>query len=193
MSKNRVLTPTELELWHRVTADVRPINPIEQNVERQSEQQPKSPKRSTVKIKNGKISATPRPKDRSVKPVIRSKNLALDPTGPVDMDRKNWERLKRGQLGIERKLDLHGQTQSEAHAALNRFLAMASATGLRCVLVVTGKGGAEGKGILRQMVPRWLAEADNRDKILTYCSAQPRHGGNGALYVLLRRSRSGRR
>lgn len=92
-------------------------------------------------------------------------------------------------MTIERTLDLHGRTQTEAHLALDRFLAMAVAANLRCVLVVTGKGGTAGRGVLRQMVPRWLAEARHRRTVLTYCPAQPRHGGEGALYVLLRRGR----
>jgi DNA-nicking Smr family endonuclease len=69
---------------------------------------------------------------------------------------------------------------------------MAYAAGLRCVLVVTGKGGGEGRGVLRQMVPRWLGEASHRQYVLTFCPAQPRHGGDGALYVLLKRRRDGK-
>ncbi|MGI9437023.1 MAG: Smr/MutS family protein [Geminicoccaceae bacterium] len=117
---------------------------------------------------------------------------ALDPSRPVDIDRRSWERLKRGQITIESRLDLHGRTQGEAHAALDRFLSAAAARGERCVLVVTGKGDPERGGVLRQMVPRWLGEKANRDTVLTYSPAQPRHGGNGALYILIKRRRDHR-
>lgn len=107
----------------------------------------------------------------------------------MNTDRRTFERLKRGKIAIERRLDLHGQTQLEAHDALDRFLVAAAARGLRCILIVTGKG-VDGNGVLRQMMPRWLAEQGNREKIITYCTAQPQHGGVGALYVLLKRRRA---
>jgi DNA-nicking Smr family endonuclease len=113
---------------------------------------------------------------------------ALDPHRPVGLDRRTWLRLKRGQVSIEQTLDLHGRTQDEAHLALGRFLAGARATGCRSVLVVTGKG-LESGGTLRHMVPRWLNEGATREHIVAFCPAQARHGGTGALYVLLRRRR----
>ena len=70
----------------------------------------------------------------------RRASAALDPHRPVSLDRRTWQRLKRGQLSIEQDLDLHGRTQDEAHRALGDFLAAAQAAGCRCVLVVTGKG-----------------------------------------------------
>ena len=115
-------------------------------------------------------------------------SAALDPHRPVGLDRRTWLRLKRGQVAIEQTLDLHGRTQDEAHGALARFLAAAQAAGCRCVLVVTGKGLGSG-GTLRHMVPRWLNEGANREHIVAFCPAQARHGGAGALYVLLRRQR----
>ncbi|MGH6913774.1 MAG: Smr/MutS family protein, partial [Geminicoccales bacterium] len=111
-----------------------------------------------------------------------------DPHRPIGLDRRTWLRLKRGQVAIEQTLDLHGRTQAEAHGALGRFLAAAEAAGCRCVLVVTGKGMESG-GTLRHMVPRWLNEGGNRERIVAFSPAQVRHGGAGALYVLLRRRR----
>ncbi|HEX7970035.1 MAG TPA: Smr/MutS family protein, partial [Stellaceae bacterium] len=102
---------------------------------------------------------------------------------------RNAERLRRGELGIEARLDLHGMTQEEAHRALDDFLACAQHAGRRCVLVITGKGGAGRGGILRSAVPRWLNEAPNRARLLAFAAAQPKHGGAGALYLLLRRRR----
>ena len=185
-SGRRRLSKGELDLWRRATADVRPLtddHPPEKT-------EPEAPKSAEGKKQ------PPAPKTMNhdaARQLAPKAPRALDPKGPVNIDRRNWERLKRGQMPIERTLDLHGKTQTEAHDSLIRFLTMASATGLRCVLVVTGKGGAEGRGVLRRVVPRWLGELGNREKVLTYCPAQPRHGGDGALYVLLRRRRDGRR
>jgi DNA-nicking Smr family endonuclease len=102
------------------------------------------------------------------------------------LDRRSAQRLKRGQTAIEARLDLHGMTQAEAHRALLAFIARARGDGLRAVLVITGKGG---EGVLRASVPRWLAEPRVRAMILAIEEAQPRHGGAGAKYVLLRKKR----
>jgi DNA-nicking Smr family endonuclease len=114
--------------------------------------------------------------------------LALDHFSGVD--RANAERLKRGLHQIEARLDLHGSTQAEAHHALAAFIHSSSEAGRRCVLVITGRGlGPSGPGVLKSAVPRWLEEVGLRRKILAIAPAQPRHGGAGALYVLLRRCR----
>lgn len=188
MSSKRPLSQGELDLWRRATADVQPLTDIPKG-----DIPAKALARPTHKDTAFHKKVTRSPGIATTKPAPPAPQRALDPTGPVDIDRRNWERLKRGQIPIERTLDLHGRTQTEAHAALNRFLMMASAAALRCVLVVTGKGGPDGRGVLRQMVPRWLAEPNHRQNVLTYCPAQPRHGGDGALYVLLRRRRQGGR
>jgi DNA-nicking Smr family endonuclease len=75
-------------------------------------------------------------------------------------------------------------TQAEAHRALDEFLALADAAGQRCVLVITGKGG-----VLRAGVPRWINEQPSRSRVLAVMPAQPKDGGAGALYILLRRRR----
>jgi DNA-nicking Smr family endonuclease len=104
-------------------------------------------------------------------------------------DRANAERLKRGQHPVEALLDLHGLTQAEAHRALAAFLHSARTAGKRCVLVITGRGSAGG-GVLKSAVPRWLDEPAFRPHVLAIATAQPRDGGTGALYVMLRRTRS---
>jgi DNA-nicking Smr family endonuclease len=131
-----------------------------------------------------------KPERRTTPNQARRASAALDPHRPVGLDRRTWLRLKRGQVSIEQTLDLHGRTQDEAHSALVRFLAAAQAADCRCVLVVTGKG-LESGGTLRHMVPRWLNEGANRERIVAFCPAQARHGGTGALYILLRRRREG--
>jgi DNA-nicking Smr family endonuclease len=106
------------------------------------------------------------------------------------IDRANAERLKRGLHPIEARLDLHGRTQAEAHRELIDFVEASYQGGRRCVLVITGRGlGPDGPGVLKSAVPRWLTEVGLRRRILATAAAQPRHGGAGALYLLLRRQR----
>ncbi|MBX6321539.1 MAG: Smr/MutS family protein, partial [Rhodospirillaceae bacterium] len=105
------------------------------------------------------------------------------------VDRRRAERLRRGQLAIEASIDLHGLTQAAAHARLTRFIHDCVAAERRCVLVVTGIGRGESRGVLREAVPRWLNEPPLRAHVLGFDYAQLRHGGLGALYVLLRQRR----
>jgi len=129
------------------------------------------------------------------KPAIHDPAPTPDPTLPplapghfAGIDRANAERLKRGKHPVEARLDLHGMTQDEAHRALASFIRGARASGKRCVLVITGRGSAGG-GVLRAAVPRWLDEPEFRPHLLAIATAQPRDGGAGALYVMLRRTR----
>jgi len=133
-----------------------------------------------------------------------SRNLAV-PTQKVmasgtALDGAKAKRLKKGLLPIEGRIDLHGMTQAHAHHVLNNFIAHAQSEGKRCVLVITGKGGAEVQdpdniyvtkrtGVLRHAVPQWLAQGDNARRVLAWNPARPNHGGDGALYVVLKRIR----
>ncbi len=96
-------------------------------------------------------------------------------------------------MDIEATLDLHGMTQAEAHRALGAFLHGSQSAGKRTVRVITGKGGGKslgsGRGVLRDSVPRWLNEGPNRRMIRGFSFAAPKDGGEGALYVLLKRLR----
>ncbi|MBV8779717.1 MAG: Smr/MutS family protein, partial [Alphaproteobacteria bacterium] len=82
-------------------------------------------------------------------------------------------------------------TQAEAYDALSRFIPCSRAAGRRCVLVITGRGTASTGGVLRAAVPRWLTETEFRPHLLAIAPAQPRDGGAGAIYIMLRRSRPG--
>jgi DNA-nicking Smr family endonuclease len=135
----------------------------------------------------------PKPKPR---PAIRpspapAQRLApLNPGRSGDVDTRTIERLWRGQLRPEARLDLHGMTQAEAHRALEAFIPRARDAGRRCVIVITGKGSVSaGGGVLRNAVPGWLNSPSLRPSVLAYSEAIPRDGGGGALYVLLRRAR----
>lgn len=109
------------------------------------------------------------------------------------LDAQTMRRLKRGEVRLEDGIDLHGNTLELAHAAVNRFIARAHASGKRCVLIVTGHGrGRKGSGLLRAEVPHWLNDGALRSLILGVATAQPKDGGAGALYVLLRKKRDER-
>jgi len=115
---------------------------------------------------------------------------ALTPGHAPGVDRRTAEKHRRGRLPVEARLDLHGLTQEEAHRALERFLPHAQESGCRSVLVITGKGARDGaRGVLKEAVPRWLNLPPLRPLILSFSWAQPKDGGSGALYVLLRRVR----
>lgn len=142
----------------------------------------------------------PQPPKPRTGPAVQPIHLPrLSTASTPGLDARSAERLKRGQLPIEARLDLHGMTQEDAHAALDHFIGAAYAGGKRAVLIITGKGLKPREpaypwdhstgGVLKAMTPRWLNEAPNRARILAITEAQPRHGGSGALYVLIRRHR----
>ncbi len=108
----------------------------------------------------------------------------------ADLDARTMERLRRGRMRPEARLDLHGMTQDEAHEAVTGFIAASRSAGRRCVILITGRGRvAKGGGILREQTPRWLNLQPVRGNILGFAEAQPKHGGAGALYVLLKKKR----
>ena len=123
--------------------------------------------------------------------------------GPLPtVHRRQARRIATGAIEIEDRLDLHGATQSVGHSRLIGFLQSSAARGLKTVLVITGKGTSRERilssaarregddiGILRRSVPRWLAEAPLRLLVVSYQTAAHRHGGEGAFYIILRRSR----
>ncbi|MFQ6546892.1 Smr/MutS family protein [Aestuariibius sp. 2305UL40-4] len=113
-------------------------------------------------------------------------------TAPVQMDRKAFRKMSRGKLDPDARIDLHGMTLDEAHPALISFILSEQARGSRLVLVITGKGRArapEQRGVLRRQVPHWLRMAPVGQAVLEIREAHLKHGGSGAFYVYLRRSR----
>jgi len=116
----------------------------------------------------------------------------LDRTSP-GLDGNTARKLKRGELRPDAKLDLHGLTEAGAHRALCAFVLAAYRRGDRLVLVVTGKGSPDperARGVLKAMVPRWLDEAPMAKLIADKRWAHIRHGGEGALYVYLRKAKT---
>lgn len=127
------------------------------------------------------------------RPPAMPASLPEPPPPGVGLDKRSARRLKRGRAAIDGRLDLHGMTLDQAHGALDRFLDRADRAGKRCLLVITGKGRGDGErplGVLRDAVPRWLQVGVNRQRVLAVEPARPQHGGDGALYVLLRRKRT---
>jgi len=125
---------------------------------------------------------------------------AVDPLteSTPGLDRKTAKTLKKGERTPEARVDLHGKTLADAHRALNRFILAEYARGTRCVLVITGKGGdyrgraigyGDGRGALKRDVPRWLREPALAGAVVGIYQAHKRHGGEGALYVYLKRAR----
>lgn len=141
----------------------------------------------------------PEKKDVSEK-VVESSNAKMKKRGHAgfELDRRTDEKLRKGQISIEARCDLHGLTQQEAKAQLDRFLQDSVSRGRRCVLVITGKGKSRvatdaviepEKGVLKQRLPEWLSQAPWRKNVLKYYPARPKDGGSGAFYIYLRRTR----
>ena len=183
----RGLTPEDRDLWRHVTSDTRPL--------KKREPPPRRPADADAPGKPPPPGPGKTPPAAAVTPVAKPVRRPapapeLEHGTVAGVDRRTAERLKRGQMAIEATLDLHGHTQAVAERELSAFLAEAQRTGCRCVLVITGKGATkEAGGVLRAQVPRWLNQPHNRARILAFAHAQPKHGGHGALYVLLRKSR----
>jgi DNA-nicking Smr family endonuclease len=114
---------------------------------------------------------------------------AVPPLAPLG--RRERSRLSKGRSEIDARLDLHGMTQTRAHRTLLNFLQRAHHDGLTFVLVITGKGvvGDTGRGVLRRQVPQWLALPEFRTLVVGFEEAHVGHGGEGALYVRIRRAR----
>ena len=106
------------------------------------------------------------------------------------MEKRSQQRMRQGKLIIDARTDLHGMTRVQAHRVLVEFIDWAWQAEKRMVLVITGKGiKPDGTtGVLRTAVPRWLNENPNRERILGFSHAAPKDGGEGALYVRLKRS-----
>jgi DNA-nicking Smr family endonuclease len=130
---------------------------------------------------------------RKIAPVPVAAKRAPTPATPAPIMRREKQQLSRGSTAIDARIDLHGMTQAEAHDALRRFLFRAQTNGAKFVLVITGKGGPDRRtgerGILRRQVPLWLALPELRGCVFGFDVAHGSHGGEGALYIRLRKAR----
>lgn len=154
--------------------------------------------RSTTPMKGRKAveAEAPKPAEDEKMPMaaVMAKPVVSPPPAPKRqhvahvIDKPTMEKLSRGKLQIEGRVDLHGMTQSEAHSLLLSFLQRAHANGVRYVLVITGKGfSSGGDGILKRQVPAWLTTPPFRALVSSHDVSARHHGGEGALYIRLRK------
>ncbi len=176
----------DLRLWRHITRDAKPLRSRLRAVEAEAPATvpAQAPGERRPDLKNSTARGALLP--AKVRPPAVPELSHGDVAG---LDKRKAQRMRRGRLPIEARLDLHGMTQADAHAALSGFVTRSAALGRRCILVITGKGRGGEAGVLRRQVPLWLNQAGMRDKILAFDHARPEHGGQGALYLLLRRQR----
>jgi len=135
--------------------------------------------------------APPAKRAAKAAPALAARTPPQPPAPPLaPLGRRMKQRVARGKESIDARLDLHGLTQHEAHGELLRFLRHANARDARLVLVITGKGRGGQIGVLRRQVPQWLGLPEFRALVVGFEDAAIAHGGEGALYVRVRRSRS---
>ena len=179
--RRRALSEEERALWDLVAKHVKPLK----------------------KLRVAKAQAAPRAEPSPAAPVTRpppparpvaaapAPRAAKPPVPPLaPLGKRERTKLSRGRSEIEARLDLHGMTQMRAHRALAGFLQRAHHDGLTFVLVITGKGRSGGEsGVLRRHVPEWLSLPEFRAFVVGFEEAAIGHGGEGALYVRIRRAR----
>ncbi len=206
---------TDLDLWQAVVKD---IVPIPEDLREKSETIEKSAGKKSVKI-SGKIFGQvgspkspvlpPKPSPKTPpksSPKLPTKKTTKRPevivsapralTSPT-MDRRNFNRLQKGQMPIDARLDLHGMTVEQAKLRLKSFLLNAHARGDRVILVITGKGLRSGfdefnrpnRGVIREGLPQWVKDKTLAPMIVQITPAHRQHGGDGAFYLYLRRKR----
>ncbi|OUS37835.1 DNA mismatch repair protein MutS [Rhodobacterales bacterium 56_14_T64] len=192
----RKLTADEIDLWQEVVKKAERLHPgAHSSVPALSLPKPKPMKQPIPRIEGFEFGSRARQKPfkHDLKPAVTDRLFSA----PVQMDKKAFTRMKRGKLRPEGKLDLHGMRVDSAHPALTRFILSAQASGKRLVLVVTGKGKDRDepgpiptpRGVLRHQVPQWLALSPLAQAVLQITPAHISHGGTGAYYVYLRRTR----
>ncbi len=192
--KGRKPRQDELELWAKVASQTTPMPKALQS------RQPSHHKKSDADRQTAPMTEH---RFRPIAPSVpRADDLAPSLSQqlsniPLQMDRKAYQKLKRGKLRPDAKIDLHGMTLERAHTALTRFVLSSHSSGKRLLLVVTGKGKNRDTGgpipvrygVLRHQVPEWLRLPPLSSAVLQVSQAHVSHGGGGAYYVYLRKAR----
>ena len=180
--RKRALSEEERALWERIAKEIKPLR----KKPRSGKTEPASAEAETTAA--GKAQTPPKSlAPAKMPPATRPIAPPLAPLG-----RRERAQLSRGRKQIDARLDLHGMTQTRAHRELFGFLQRAHSHGLTFVLVITGKGGAgvdPERGVLRRQVPQWLSLPEFRSLVVGFEEAHIGHGGEGALYVRIRRSK----
>lgn len=184
--RHRPLSAEELALWRHVTQDVARAAGRPPRVEPAPRVPEPAPAKPTPKRPERRYEAA------GYTPPTSAPRAHPHPAlGPIE--RPVRQRLARGRLALDAAIDLHGLRQDEAHRALRAFLIREQAAGARLVLVVTGKGqrgprhADEHPGVLKRHAPHWLSAPEWRRFVSGFDQAGRGHGGEGALYVRLRR------
>ena len=180
--RKRSLSEEERALWEHVARQIKPL--------RKKPRAAKARADSPVVNVAAAVKPAPSPKPPASAKISRAPKPEAPPLAPIG--RRERSQLSRGRKEIDARLDLHGMTQTRAHHALFGFLQRAHSDGLTFVLVITGKGrmGAESeRGVLRRQVPQWLGLPEFRSLVVGFEEAHIGHGGEGALYVRIRRAR----
>jgi DNA-nicking Smr family endonuclease len=179
--RRRALSAEERELWDSIARHVKPLKK-----HRAAKAKAAIHVEPAPALPVAKPAPAPRPTAAPIPP--RPAKPQLPPLAPLG--KRERTRLSRGRSEIEARLDLHGMTQARAHRALSGFLHRAHQDGLTFVLVITGKGRSGGdSGVLRRQVPEWLSLPEFRAFVVGFEEAHIGHGGEGALYVRIRRAR----
>jgi DNA-nicking Smr family endonuclease len=183
--RKRALSEEERALWESVAKQTKPLR----KKHRAAKPQAGSPTAETPVA----VTAATAPKPLSPARISPPPKPDLSPPPLAPLGRRERAQLSRGRKEIDARLDLHGMTQLRAHRALSGFLQRAHRDGLTFVLVITGKGRATATeaecGVLRRQVPQWLSLPEFRALVVGFEEAHIGHGGEGALYVRIRRSR----
>ena len=175
--RRRVLSPEERMLWTTVTKSIAPLQEATA---------------TNPAANDGVDMPAPAVSVGKSVPIAASQTGKKAPPPLAPLGRRMKQRVARGKDMIDGRLDLHGLTQAEAHATLLRFLLAASSRGARLVLVITGKGARaseDTRGVLKRQVPQWLGLPEFRALVVGFEDAHVAHGGEGALYVRVRRSK----
>lgn len=194
--RRKTLSGEDLALWAEVAKSVTPL---------EGRGTPPPSQKSARRRKAAGFVSAPQP----ALPALPALDGGETPPPASSIERKRLRQLAKGRQAIDSRIDLHGMTQEEAHRRLTAHLAAAVRRGERCVLVITGKGGPRmpqgggadrvpaqfrrrsdfgfGAGVLRRAVPLWLDSPELRPLVSAFAPAHERHGGEGALYVMLRR------
>ncbi len=193
MSRRKV-TPEELALWKQVAKTTEKLGVDRKETFLNEEHKQPSIKKflipETFQVGMAATSGSPK---IDVLPQVQNQVAQQ----PIRIDKKTHQRLKSGKLKPEARIDLHGMNLAQAHPRLTRFIMSAHGEGKRLVLVITGKGKKTDNGgpipvrhgVLRHAVPQWLGQAPLSSLVLQITQAHARHGGGGAYYVYLRRTR----
>jgi DNA-nicking Smr family endonuclease len=181
--RKRVLSEEEHALWESVARQIKPLRKRSRLAKAQEEEASPAAR---------PIVPPPSPRPAKANPISKPNP---PPTAPqlARLGRRERSQLSRGRKEIDARLDLHGMTQTRAHRALSDFLRRAHADGLTFVLIITGKGRSgerdSERGVLRRQVPQWLSLPEFRTLVVGFEEAHIGHGGEGALYVRIRRVR----